>query len=234
MQQKLSSPASSNVVSQTVLLTTRILSLLWLLAQLIWSVSTNRSYFNFLTNWSWACLLAYFLVAVTASLKLSRLQALQFGAFNALFAVAAGSVWIVSVGYWGLLHKDFIAEQNVTQKYVLFNLHVSNVIIFLLELFISTNELQIIGVLWPVSAIYVYAIMATIQRYAFGMAWPYSFLKGLLETSSLVTTISVVAIGLATAAFYFVSYGLILLRGRIQGREKKADYESQGTILELM
>lgn len=194
---------SSHFVTPVVLLATRIFALLWIFVFGCWSLSIHGgSWFRFLTNLSWVGLFIFFSLAVTASVYRHQQPSRAFQlSFDAFFATASTIPWIVTLIFWIFLNSQFRNQSTDLGRFMSFNPHVLNVFFVMVESILSRNPLHSHGYLWPLLALCLYLNLSLILRYAYGIAWPYSFLSSMLETGALLTI----------TILFFASIGVVIL-----------------------
>lgn len=146
---------SSYFLSPSGLLVFRTVVLLYVLAfipiDLVYMFS-GWKWFKFLTHWSWLGIIFYYTVAATLSvLELKNIAYSKWLdiSFDALFAMAITCVWIVSVGFWGLLNKQFMNASTALGKFDSLNPHLFNLILMLAEIMLSRTILSPYAFLYP-------------------------------------------------------------------------------------
>lgn len=131
---------------------------------------------------------------------------------SVLFSLVATLPWVVSLGYWLLLRNQFIDETTLEDHFFSFVPHATNILITLIELFLSQNKLSKLGWVYPVIALYLYLAYSALLRYQFDIPWPYGFMATLLEGKAWMAAAFVIGGAILTIILYYISYLLVILR----------------------
>jgi hypothetical protein len=234
------------LVKEKTLLVYRISSLITVIGYNIYRLNRRGSeYFYFLTNWNWIVLIIYFTVASRHSY--SCLKGTTSPIFEMIyrigFALIQALSWTVTITYWILLANAELSSTVLGLEIKVDNIiaHSLNLILLLIDLFISRVQLAWKDAIYPILFALVYQMMVIAWKGLVNRNWPYNFVASINGGQERVNWGPIFAFAAGLSLFillmHAITIGLIALRKmllRKAGQMKPDGAVSQNTIVELV
>lgn len=219
---------SSLFISTKLLLSIRIFLLAYLVLHSIFDIRRYgiTSSIRFLTNFSWVGIIIHEVSSIIMTFNQLKLQkpSKYLWAYDALFSTVATLPWIVSMTFWTFLNDKFLRKVTLEDRFLCANPHISNIIILLFELLVTRIPMSMIGFIWPVIVVYLYAIYSIVLKFDYKFEWPYpfmSFYEGEVWQVSMVFAFMF----LVPILVYYFSFALVYLRNRFAPKENSEPQE---------
>lgn len=138
--------------------------------------------------------------------------------------------WIVAAVYWILLSSTLQTITDQSLKAINIIEHTTNLIVVLIDLFLSRSRLSWKDVIFPMIVALLYTFWTWIFVYSGVWEWPYPFFRQILnplENTWWVVVVTLIGGTLVFAIAFCIVFGMYRLREYLALRKTRKEFEKR-------